>query len=113
MRRIAAHLVLAAVYAGLFAPLLMTEGISLHACCLRNGAHHCQAGSDEAGYHANRDACPYSAPLPPTASFGLETAKFVLICPAASGFVIKQARYFRPATTVRDLSARAPPISLV
>jgi len=113
MRRFAAHLALAAIYAGFFAPLVVAaQESSPHACCLRTGAHHCQAPSNEAGFHSKGDACPYSTPLPPTVAFGLESAKFCVASLDISGFAThKQSSSYSPLAA-RNLSARAPPISL-
>jgi len=114
MRRFAAHLALAAIYAGFFAPLVAAaQESSLHACCLRTGAHHCQAPSNEAGFHAKGTACPYSAPLPPTASFGFGAAEFRITSLDVAGFVThKRSSSYLPLA-VSDFSARAPPVSLL
>src|SRR5215469_10283227 len=92
MRRIAAHLALAAISLGSLVPVLAaTQASAIHACCLRNGKHHCQ-GSDAEGssgleFRATHSACPYSAALPPYIFSGLEIAKFSLASPAIDGFV--------------------------
>jgi hypothetical protein len=114
MRRFAAHLALAAIYAGFFAPLVVAaQESSLHACCLRTGTHHCQAPSNEAGFHSKGNACPYSAPLPPTVAFGLEPAKFRITSLDVSGFVTHKRSSSYSPLTVRNFAARAPPISLL
>jgi hypothetical protein len=113
MRRLAAHLALAAIYAGFFAPLVVAaQESSLHACCLRTGAHHCQAPSNEAGFHSKGNTCPYSAPLPPTASFGFGAAEFRITSLDEAGFVTRKRSSSCSLLALRNLSARAPPVSL-
>jgi hypothetical protein len=114
MRRLAAHLALAAVYVGFFAPLLVAEESTLHACCLRNGAHHCQGtSSSEPGVHAKKNLCPYAEQFPPSTSFGLEPAKFAFTSASVIELVLHSDCDFRSLISVRDLSARAPPSSLL
>src|SRR6185437_14789482 len=113
MRRLAAHLALAAIYAGFFAPLLVAQESTLHACCLRSGAHHCQGtSSEEAGFHSRRSTCPYAAQLPPAGSFGLEPAKFSITVPANIHLLLHSNSAFHLLIAVCDLSARAPPALL-
>lgn len=114
MRRLAAYLALAAIYAGFFAPLVIAaQESSPHACCLRTGAHHCQAPSNEAGFHAKGNTCPYSAQLPPTASFGFGAAKFCITSLDVAGFLTHKRSSSYSPLAVRNLSARAPPSSLL
>jgi hypothetical protein len=114
MRRLAAHLALAAIYAGFFAPLLVSEESTLHACCLRNGAHHCQGtDSSEPGFHAKKSACPYAEQFPPTTSFGLEPIKVTVTSTAIVELVSHADFDFNSLISVRDLSARAPPSFLL
>jgi hypothetical protein len=114
MRRISAHFALTAIYATLLAPFaLAAQESSLHACCLRNGAHHCQQDSSEAGFHSKASPCPYIGPLSPTASFGLEPAKFIINSPAVAAFIVQHAPTLPSLEAARNLSARAPPSSLL
>ncbi|HKW16169.1 MAG TPA: hypothetical protein VJO35_01545 [Terriglobales bacterium] len=113
MRRIAAHLALAAIYAGFFAPLLVSEQTSLHACCLRSGAHHCLGASSEAGFHAKNTACPYAAQFPPTTSFGLEASEFSISSAATAALPVARDSRSCSQIAVRLLSARAPPNHLL
>jgi hypothetical protein len=114
MRRISAHFALTAIYATLLAPFaLAAQESSLHACCLRNGAHHCQQDSSEDGFHSKTSACPYFGPLSPTASFGLEADKFSINSPAVAAFIIQHAPTLPSLEAARNLSARAPPSSLL
>lgn len=113
MRRIAAHLALAAIYAGFFSPLLATsEQLSLPACCRRTGMHRCQETSNEAGFHAARTCCPYATPLPASTFAGLGTLKFDVSLPAPAGFVIGKVFYTDSRVAVVDLTTRGPPASL-
>jgi len=113
MRRLAAHLALAAIYIGFFAPFaIAAQQFSPQACCLRTGAHHCQGTSNEAGFRSKGNACPYSTPLPPTVAFGLEPAKFRITSLDVAGFVTHKRSSSYSPLAARNLSARAPPISL-
>ncbi|HJT70225.1 MAG TPA: hypothetical protein VJ731_08505 [Terriglobales bacterium] len=109
MRRLLAHLALASILAGIAAPLLSAQETTLHACCRRNGLHHCQTTNEE-GFHAKASACPYATPLPSTPSFCLEPGAFRIASPAICGLLVYSSSSFLPANTHRDLSARAPPI---
>ena len=114
MRRLAAHLALAAIYASFFAPIMVgAQESSLRACCLRTGTHHCQGNSNEAGLHSGTDTCPYAVPLPSTTYSSLEAAKFRLNSPDVAALVTQQHHHPRSASTIRDLPARAPPTSLL
>ncbi|MCU1271991.1 MAG: hypothetical protein JWN74_3285 [Acidobacteriaceae bacterium] len=114
MRRFAAHLALAAIYASFFAPLVVAaQESSLHACCMHAGAHHCQAPSNEAGFHSKAHTCPYSGPLSPRAAFGLEPAKFRIALLEVAGVVTYKRSSSYSLLALRNLSARAPPISLL
>jgi len=114
MRRVAAHLALAAIYIGLFAPFaIAAQESSLHACCLRTGIHHCQAPSNEGGFHSAANSCPYVAQLPPATYSGLEAAKFRISSPDVAALVTHQSYRSQSASAVRDLPARAPPSSLL
>jgi hypothetical protein len=108
MRRLAAHLALAAIYAAFFAPLLTAEETSLHACCRLAGLHHCQT-TNEGGFHSKANSCPYSTPLPPSAIFGLELAKFRITSPAVAGVLLQNSSSFNLGGAHRALSARGPP----
>jgi len=114
MRLFTAHVALAAIYIGILAPAaLAVQESSLHACCLRTGTHHCQGQSTDAGFHSKASACPYAGPLSLTASFGLESAKFSINSPTAAEFTVQYASFFPSLTAARNLSARAPPSSLL
>ncbi len=114
MRRLAAHLVLAAIYAGFFSPLLVAQESPLHACCLRNGAHHCQGtASNEPGFHAKKTVCPYAEQFPPTTSPGVEPAQFSVGSTTTVELISHADSDFKSLISARDLSARAPPRSLL
>ena len=114
MRRIAAHLALAAISLGSLVPLLAATQVSpMHACCLRNGKHRCQ-GSDAddssgAELRATHTACPYSAALPPYIFSGFEIAKFSLASPPIDGFVAVHSSVCGSQSAGSRLHARAPP----
>src|SRR5579864_6103618 len=117
MRRLAAHLAIAAIWLGSLGPFVAVgQSSSVHACCLRSGMHHCQnstgAPSSDPEFRAARTACPYSAPLPPTSFGGLEASRFNLASPNTDGFAarqVTQSAFLRPVSV---LSARGPPVLL-
>jgi hypothetical protein len=110
MRRFAAHFALAAIYATLIAPFaLAAQESSLHACCLRTGAHHCQADSDEAGVHSAANTCPYSTPLLVASYAGIQAANFRISSPGLAGFVTHPNYHSHSPLLVCNSSARAPP----
>ena len=114
MRRISTHFALAAIYATLLAPFAIgVQESSLHACCLRTGAHHCQGDSHEAGIHSLPANCPYSTPVLLTAYAGIETAKFRISSPVLTGFVTQRNCHSHSPALVRDAAARAPPVALL
>ena len=110
MRRLVAHVALAAIYASFFAPLIAAQEMPEHACCRRVGLHHCQT-TNEAGFHSKTNLCPYSTPLPSTAIFGLEPATYRIQLPGIIGVPAQHSSSFYIALTICDLSARAPPLS--
>jgi|SRR5579864_2230055 len=117
MRRLAAHLALAAIWLGSLGAFVdMPQSSSAHACCLRSGIHHCQnsagAPSSDLEFRAARTACPYSAPLPPTSFGGLEASTFSLASPTGAGFVGGQISLSALLSSVFVLSARGPPVLL-
>src|SRR5215469_11402580 len=114
MRRTAAHLALATIWLGSLVPLLAVAQVSaIHACCLRNGTHHCQGsdadGSPGAEFRATSSACPYSALLPPSIFSGIEIGKFSLASPVIDGFVAAHSSAYGSQSAVFRLHARAPP----
>jgi hypothetical protein len=114
MRRFTAHFALATIFAMLFAPFaLATQEASLHACCLRAGAHHCQTDSHEAGVHSARIACPYASPLLLSTYAGLQTPAFRVCSLRISGFVTHPNYDSHSAVLIREAAARAPPIALL
>jgi len=84
MRRFAAHLALAALYATLIVPFALAALESAPACCRRAGTHHCQTDSHQAGFHSQTNRCPYSTALPPASVVGLEPAKLGISSPPAN-----------------------------
>lgn len=118
MRRFAAHLALAAIWLGTLAPLVeASETSNLHACCLRNGMHHCESASSNetsgnSEFRSRASTCPYSAPLPLASFTGLNAETFGFASPLASRFDAVQIPLASFHFTARDLSARAPPVLL-
>jgi hypothetical protein len=111
MRRIAAHLVLAAVIAGVLSPFVMAEGPFLHACCRRSGEHHCQGQtSDEAGFHARINLCPYSAVLVASTPYALESGKFRISAPDPVKAVAADQIDRHLIADSGSISTRSPPL---
>src|SRR5256885_1470761 len=114
MRRLAAHFALAAIYATLLAPFaLAAQESSLHACCLRSGAHHCHGDSHQAGVNSATNSCPYASPLLLTTYAGIQAAKFRVSLPALTDFVTHPNYHSHSLVLVRDAAARAPPVALL
>ena len=110
MRRISAHFALLLIYCTMLAPFLAAaQQSSLHACCLRAGAHHCQSDSHEAGAHSAGNVCPHAMPLLISGYVGIQSAKFRFNSPALSGFVTKFTSQLQMPALVRNSAARAPP----
>ena len=117
MRKALAHLALAATCIGFLSPLLTSaQLVTVHACCLRKGSHHCHELSglaDETEFQAKHEACPYAARVTFSTFHGLQATKFDLQSPWISGRVAQTPLdpAFCPAS--RDCSARAPPITAI
>ena len=58
MRRPVASLLLVLLLAGFALPLLQAQP-DVHACCRRNGMHHCSAPATADGFHSTAGCCPY------------------------------------------------------
>jgi len=118
MRRLAAHLALAAIWLGSLGPFVATaQNSSVHACCLRSGLHHCQnsssdTSSSDAEFRAPKNACPYSAPLPLTTFTGLETSIFGFASPIATGYITRKTSVPDYLSPLSELPARGPPVLL-
>ena len=116
MRRVLAHLALAATCIGFLSPLLTAAQLStVHACCLRKGSHHCHelsGSSDEREFRAKHDLCPYSARVTLSSFHGLKATKFNLGLPWLSGILSQGAVEFEFFTAAREWSARGPPAIL-
>src|SRR5690242_12951861 len=110
MHRLAAHFALAAIYVGVFSPLLASQQSSLHDCCRRTGLHHCQTTND-AGLRSKTNACPYSTPLSSGAISALGPATFRISSPTNLDVLIHASSVFHLVNAAHDLSARAPPIN--
>lgn len=116
MRRILAHLALAATCIGSLSPLLTAAQIStVHACCLRNGSHHCHelsTPSDGYEFRAKHEVCPYSARITLSSFHGLQAKKFNLGLPWLSGAVAQIASE-RGFGAAHEWFARGPPITSI
>jgi len=117
MRKVLAHLALAATCIGFLSPLLTGAQLAtVHACCLRKGSHHCHERSgltDEKEFQAKREACPYSARVTLSTFHGLQAPKFDLQSPWISGSIAQTPLDPAFCSASRDCSARAPPISTI
>jgi hypothetical protein len=111
MRRLLAHLALAAIVGPLLGPLalaLQTSGTP--ACCLPGGKHHCRQAPTGQGFNSPTDKCPYASLAMATQVKAVAAAQIGLAEPEVIG-------YFRPITARpgyrfadRELSARGPPV---
>lgn len=117
MRRVLAHLALAATCIGFLSPLLAaTELSTVHACCLRKGNHRCHELLDSSGereFRAKHDICPYSARMTLSRFHGLQATKFDLGLPWLTGIVSQTAVASGFSTAAREWSARGPPAVLL
>jgi hypothetical protein len=117
MRRVLAHLALAAICIGFLSPLLTAAQLStVHACCLRKGSHHCHelfGLADEKEFRAKHEACPYSARMTLSTFHGLQATKFDLRSPWISGIAAQTAIESGFSAAAREWSARVPPTVLL
>jgi hypothetical protein len=118
MRRVLAHLALAATCIGFLSPLLTAAQLStVHACCLRKGSHHCHELSGSSGeekeFRAKHEVCPYSARMTLSSFHGLQATKFKLRSPWISGIVAQAAVESGFRAAARRWSARGPPTVLL
>jgi hypothetical protein len=61
MRRLFAHLALAAFFSNLLSPLAVTlQSSGTPLCCLPGGKHHCRQSSAGLGFKSQNDKCPYA-----------------------------------------------------
>jgi hypothetical protein len=117
MRRLLAHVALAALCLGFLSPFLPVAQLpTAHSCCLRTGKHQCQesAGSTTGhGFRAARGTCPYSVPITVASFQGLHATKFEIDSPWATGVVAQNALERGHRTAGRKWSARGPPALLL
>lgn len=111
MRKFAAHLALAALWAGLGAPFLAAaEGPSVPACCLRTGSHHCQSPlSRDLAWRSERILCPYSTPRPLAKATALGVGSRRLSSFAVLGLIFTANPSTGPALSSPPFLSRGPP----
>jgi hypothetical protein len=111
MRRLLAHLALAAIVGPLFGPLAIAlQTSAIPACCLPGGKHHCRQTPTGQGFTSQTDKCPYASLAMATQAKSVVATQFGLAKPEVIG-------YFGPITARsgyrfadRELSARGPPV---
>jgi hypothetical protein len=112
MRRVIAHVALAAIIGSLLSPLAVAlQNSGTPACCLPGGKHHCRQSSSGTGFKSQNDKCPYASLGMATEVKAVHEAKFDLAAPAVIshfGPVAVQVEY---RFTAGELSARGPPLS--
>lgn len=110
MRKFAAHLALAALWAGLGTPFLTAaEGPSLPACCLRTGSHHCQTpSSEDLAWRSERIPCPYSTARPLAKLTALGVGSRRLSSLTVLGFILAARPSSGPTLSSRQTLSRGP-----
>jgi hypothetical protein len=111
MRRLFAHLALAAIFGPLLGPVAMVlQTSATPACCLPGGKHHCRQTPNGQGFNSQTDKCPYASLTTATQVKAVAAAQLGLAKPGVIG-------YFGPITARsgyrfadRELSARGPPV---
>jgi hypothetical protein len=63
MRRSLASLLLAVLMAPLASPLAQAQP-DVHACCRRNGQHHCETTAGADGFRTSASCCPFHPSIP-------------------------------------------------
>jgi hypothetical protein len=111
VRRLLAHLALAAIVGPLLGPLaiaLQTSGTP--ACCLPGGKHHCRQTPTGQGFDSRTDKCTYASSAMATQVKAVAAAQFGVA-------ELEVLGYFGPITARsgyrfadRELSARGPPV---
>ena len=111
MRKVAAHLALAALWAGLGTPFLQAaEGARVPACCLRTGSHHCQTeSSNDLAWRSERIPCPYSTPRPLAKLAALGVGNRRLSSLAVLGFILAANPSSGPILSSQPTFSRGPP----
>jgi hypothetical protein len=114
MRRLIAHLALAAILSSFLSPL----AVALHssgtpACCLPGGKHHCRQTPTGPGFKSQNDNCPYATLAITTEVKAVRVAKFGLAAPAVVGYFGVVAVRGGYRFIASELSARGPPRSFL
>jgi hypothetical protein len=110
MRRILAHLALAAFFGSLLSPLAATlQKSGTPACCLPGGKHHCRQHPSGPGFNTQNDKCPYASLALATELKIVGAERFEFAPPSIPAFFdlvdVESAYRFTAGT----LSARGPP----
>src|SRR5262249_12849278 len=111
MRKFAAHLALAALWAGLGTPFLAAAEVSpAPACCLRTGSHHCQTpSSKDLAWRSERIPCPYSTPRPLAKLTALGVENRSLSSLLVLGFILAASPSSGPTPSSPYILSRGPP----
>ena len=114
MRRVIAHLALAAILSSLLSPLAVAfQSSGIPACCLPGGKHHCRQSSTGPGFKSQNEKCPYASLGVATAVNAVHVAKFDLAAPAVIGHFRLVAVQVEYRFTAGELCARGPPLSFL
>jgi hypothetical protein len=110
MRRLLAHLALAAIFGGLLSPLAIAlKSSGTPACCLPGGKHHCRQTPTGHGFNRQNEKCPYASLAIATEVKAARAAKFDLAAPDDTGYFPPIEARSGYSSVARKLSARAPP----
>jgi hypothetical protein len=110
MRRLLAHLALAAIFSSLLSPLAIAlQSSGTPACCLPGGKHHCRQTPTGAGFNRQNEKCPYASLAIATEAKAVSTTKFDLAAPEDFSYFAPIAARSGHRLAARKLSARGPP----
>lgn len=117
MQRWFANLALVAICVGTLSPFFAAAQVSsVHACCLRNGAHHCADSADPSSEHTVRvkcSACPWNVANSGTSAQGLHAARFSFCVLTEADTVALASIDGDDQLVPSGRSARSPPSSLL
>ncbi len=114
MRRTLSVLVLLALAAGMSLPFASAQSGTRHACCARNGKHHCLAGMNPSapGWRSAKTACPYDlqfATIAPSPAM-IRDGAHVLIAAACAAKIHPATVYLAVGNNFGSVQKRGPPI---
>jgi hypothetical protein len=110
MRRLLAHLALAAIFSSFLSPLAVAlQNSGTPTCCLPGGKHHCRQTPTGPGFKSQNDKCPYASLAIATEVKAVSAAKFDLAAPDDVRYSATIAPRSGFQFAARELAARGPP----